>query len=268
MPRRRPKVFDFHCFAAAAGFAAVVMLCVLLLRSPAWAMPAKEATAASTVVATPVRQPVDANALTLAAMAVLEDWLRDRSDFFRLMHWNDPMESACLVGAGEVAMRARPLPEGTRLSPRMRVWVDIAVDGKPTRTVPVFFKVEAYRQVWIAQQDMAVGQPLVPDAFEHKQIDIAAEGVDPLADLPSLRRLRKPLLAGHVLAAAHVESVPTIARGDQVTLRTQHGQIAVEAQAEALQDGQPGQQVLVRIAQARSPVVARVVGAGVVELTQ
>lgn len=46
------------------------------------------------------------------------------------------------VARGSIEVRARPLEAGTALSRRMAIWVDVLVDGRPARSVPVAVEVD------------------------------------------------------------------------------------------------------------------------------
>lgn len=68
--------------------------------------------------------------------------------------------------------------------------------------------------------------------------------------------------------AARIEIVragPAVARGSFAAMEAHSGGVAVEARVEVLQDGQPGQQVRVRMATASTSILARVLASGRVE---
>jgi flagella basal body P-ring formation protein FlgA len=208
-------------------------------------------------------QHLDPALLNASGREALAAWLRPRAEQFELAPIDLPMLE---LPVGEVSLVSRALPPNESVSARMHVWVDVCIDGRPIRAVPVAFSVHAYRDAWVASHDVGIGQRLEGAGLQHRRIDIAPERAEPLPELPRDARLRKPLLAGQALTTAHVEQVPPVVRGSTVTLKSGMGTIGVEARAEALQDGRQGQWVWVRVASATGPVRARVVDAGVVEV--
>ncbi len=213
-------------------------------------------------------QMVDAQDVCRAAQEWLGDWLRLRSTEFKLA----PVcrETSWAVAPGRIELRPRPFADGQLPTKRMQVWMDIWTDGRFARSVAVAIDVQATQQGWAAREDLKAQQVLRLDQLEQRDIDITGLMTAPLLSLaePANLRLRKPLLTGQVLTVAHVESQPLVARGQRVTLRTQSGVISLVTLAEALQDGRPGQQVLVRVNDSARPVVAWVVGPNQVELKQ
>jgi flagella basal body P-ring formation protein FlgA len=148
----------------------------------------------------------------------------------------------------------------------VQVWVDVEVGAGFARALPVALDVRAYRQAWVARQDVPVGRSIDVGLLEQREVDIAALRGEPLVELPSRARLGRPLLAGQALTRAHVQELPAVARGSEITLRRRAGAVAIEARAEALQDGGEGQWVWVRVATSSGPLRARVVGASSVEV--
>ena len=208
-------------------------------------------------------QRVEPEQLIGTARDTLAAWLRPRVERFDLT----PLVLAAIeLPLGRISLVAREWPANQPFSARMQVWVEVGVDGREIRSVPVAFSVHAYRTAWVATRDVAAEQPIGGASLEQRLVDIAQERIEPMVEMPPGSRLRKPLLAGQALTARHVEVVPAIVRGSAVKLRSRLGAIGIEARAEALQDGRPGQLVWVRVASATGPIRARVVEAGVVEI--
>lgn len=197
------------------------------------------------------------------ASTVLSRWLEQRSDTYSIKVV-PAAEAARLPADAELV--ARPIAAGVRPAARMQLWVDVRVAGKPVRALPVAFEVHARRSAWVATRDLRVGETLDPAALVHETVDLAAVTSDLLAVLPRDARLRRPLLAGQAIAAGHIETMPAVQRGMPVTVQTRVGAIGVEARAEALQDGQAGAEVWIRLATATGPVRARVIGIATVEV--
>jgi flagella basal body P-ring formation protein FlgA len=110
-----------------------------------------------------------------------------------------------------------------------------------------------------------VGTRLPPGSLEQREVP--ARGAAPLSPNRPLRELRalRPLRPGEPLTAANAKPLAAVSRGDWVTLRSDSGALHLESRAEALQDGEIGQVVRVRVPRGSEALQARVVGAERVE---
>lgn len=133
------------------------------------------------------------------------------------------------VPAGSLQLRVRNLLLSAASSRRQAVWVDVWVEGRFVRSVPVAFEVTAQGAAAVA----AVRPRLVE--------------------------------AEMVLPAPRGGSAPLVRRGGWATLRASAGLVSLEGRVRVLEDGCAGQTVRVRSAGADGPVLARVSGPGVVE---
>ncbi|OWQ46391.1 flagella basal body P-ring formation protein FlgA [Roseateles noduli] len=169
----------------------------------------------------------------------------------------------------QLDLKARPDVDGGWPARRVAVPVELWTDGRHARTVTVPVKVELLGRAWVARDDVAARQTLTGDALDAVELDLAGQPTAPVATDAALDRLRlrRPLLKGQVLTAAHVETLPAVLRGQQVTVRSRAGAISLETIGEALQDGVPGKPVLIRMgSRAGGPLLARVVGPNQVQL--
>lgn len=175
---------------------------------------------------------------------------------------------------GPLEARVRPLPEGQSPAPRMQVWIELWRAGRFVRALPLRFAVTAPAPALLARRPLAAGsRPLAAD-FEVGQVDLAALGhrlpaagqADPWAALADGVRLRRALPAGAALDAFNSEPAPPVCNGDLVRLSLTAGPVALARPARALQDGLLGQRVAVRPPGATHSIMARVTGAGTVEV--
>lgn len=173
-------------------------------------------------------------------------------------------------------LQVRPL-SATRMSPRMLVWVDVFSGDRHVRAIPVRFEVAAFARLPVASHAMPAGAPVQADGMELREIDVtampglsalpggvrvdASAGAD--ADAPVLRRA---LQAGDVVSADSLLARPAVVRGEWASLVTRQGPLSLESRVEVLQDGQPGQIVRARPANATGVLSVRVVGRGQLEL--
>lgn len=166
-------------------------------------------------------------------------------------------------------LRARPPVDGAWPVRRIAVPVELWSDGQYVRTAMVPVRVKLLGTAWVAREDVSPRRTVDRDTFDAVEIDLAGLVAPPLPVDAAFEvlRLRRAVLKGQVLTAAHVESRPAVSRGNRVTVRSRAGAISLQASAEALQDGRPGEQVLVRMGgRAGASLLARVVGPNQVQL--
>jgi flagella basal body P-ring formation protein FlgA len=225
-----------------------------------------EWTGASAVRVERASQWVPADEVCRAAQSALTDWLGTSRGSAQVSP--DCGDVAWAVPPGRVELKPHAIAEGQPVARRMQLPVDIWTDGAFARSVPVTMRVRWVGRAWVARRDVRAQQRLDDDVLDLKETELAGLPAAPLAaDQPtSGLRLRRPLLAGQVLTAAHVEPELSVSRGQRVRLLSRSGAITLETTAEALQDGHPGQQVLVRVPSASAPVSAWVIGLNQVEL--
>ena len=209
-------------------------------------------------------QEVPAARIEQAAQAALNEWLQPRAS----RYGTEVLALArdLQLPAGQVELKARPLAANGEPTPRMVVWMDVAVDGRFVRAVPVSFNVEAYREAWVAPAGVARGVPLAPGMVERREVDATSRSVAALpSEIAGNWSTTKAIKEGEPLTARNVAPAPLVARGEWVALHLKSGLVQLEGRAQALQDGQLGQVVQVRSANGASPVAARIVAPGKVE---
>lgn len=168
--------------------------------------------------------------------------------------------------AGE-SMRARRVQWTGLPAKRMTVWMDIVSRAQVVRAIPVEIEVRAYVNGWEASADIRPGAATLNDAsLKRGQVDVAALGAAPWREALDGYRLRKPLLAGQILTAAHMERLTAVTRGQLVDVKAGDGDLRIDVQARALQDGQVGDLIRVRLARSSAAVTGRVTAASAVEV--
>jgi flagella basal body P-ring formation protein FlgA len=170
---------------------------------------------------------------------------------------------------GEVTLLRRPLQKA-RVRRRTTVDVDILVDGVYYQTVPVPLNVRLLRQALVARHDLNKGQVLGCADTEVRELDVAALASAPLVDdcANQKRRLRRGVRAGDAILLSELESVPAVSEGERIKLELSDGAIQLEMTAMALNNGQIGQAIAVRIVASERPLLATVVGPGVAQLKE
>lgn len=174
-------------------------------------------------------------------------------------------EPALTLPRGAMALQAR-VPEGAALARRMVVNVEVRVDARHHRTVPVWFAVQAWRPVWVARSALAPGQLAGEDGFTAQPREVTAMASPPLQANQPLEglRLRSAMTAGAVLTAAQVEARPAVARHQAVKVRVSAGPVELQLMGKALNDGRIGELVRVLNPSSNESFAARVVADGLV----
>lgn len=218
-----------------------------------------------TVVIERGQQQVLAADMDAAARSALADWLTKRVDRFEI----GPMLSTVAevsVPAGALTLTVRQL--GSQVVPvgRVTVWLELRVDDRLARLVPVVLQVQSFSRAWIARLDLAANSLIEHDYFEQRELALRLPYREVATALPGQARLSRGLRAGEALTTADMVALRAVNRGDMVAAQMRRGAVTVRTQGEALQDGQTGQRVLVRLSAAAAPVLAQVLEPGLVEV--
>ncbi|MEM5421260.1 flagellar basal body P-ring formation chaperone FlgA [Paraburkholderia ferrariae] len=209
-------------------------------------------------------QQVGSDELLHCATASLVDSLNTAYRNIRLTPLDAP--AALALPVGRIDYRARPMDAPRPLPRRMAQWVDISVDGRLYRSVPVTFEIHAQTEALVAGRELTHDEPLAADAASVHDVDAAGvkDKLLPADALAAGLHVRRELPAGTALTWADVGTPPAVARGDWVTLRVGAGAVRIEERVQALEDGQLGAAVHVKSAAGVS-LSARVIGSGMVE---
>lgn len=201
------------------------------------------------------------------ALIALQQWLQPRTTRFSAQSAR-PIQEIDLP-PGYVKLTARPLPANAQPTSHMVVWVDLAVDGAFIRTVPVSFQVEAYRDAWVTSTSAGPGALLSAHMLQARELAVTAQPMALLAPTGAAeatgRQSARRLHPGEPLTEDNTRKLATVARGEMVELRFKAGAVQLEGRAEALQEGETGEVVRVRMTGASMPVQARVLERGRVE---
>lgn len=203
----------------------------------------------------------------------LRAWLAQRSTRAQITPERSPQD--IIAPFGRSTLRMRPIPPDAPIARRMAVWVDLWVDDRFVRTVPVHFEVEAHGPAYAANDALPAGARIGPGMLAVREVELSGRAVPPLAVArtplagdAALGQLRVPLQPGQVISQRELQPAPDVVRGDWVALRLRAGGVELESRVEALQNGRLGQMVSVKPGNASAPIMARVVGPGQVEVNQ
>ncbi len=211
-------------------------------------------------------QIVSQDELDALARGELDAWLTKRSES-HVVELVAPI-APVMVPPGRVTLSVRALPHVPTPTARAALWIDVSVAGRYQRSVSIDYRVHAFRTAWVAVEELERGQDVDAARVTRGQVDAATLSGALWTDSPERLRMRRAVHRGEPLTMLDVELRPYVVRGERVEVFSRVGELSIEAQAEALQDGKAGQDVLVRIASSRSPVTARVLKPGLVEIRQ
>jgi flagella basal body P-ring formation protein FlgA len=230
-----------------------------------------EWTGASTAAVQRAASEVSGERLASVARESLREWLAARSTRADIDLTSVPRNVA--VPAGELSVKARPIPGDQPIARRASVWLDLWVDGRFVRTVPVGFEVAAFGPAYVALDDVPAGAPLQVAPVEVREVELSGRSANVLpvrlsgSPQVGVEQLTRVVAAGRILSTHDVQVRPAVVRGDWVALRIHAGGMELESRAEALQNGRAGQTVIVKPHGASGTLEARVLGPGRVELT-
>jgi flagellar basal body P-ring formation protein FlgA len=212
-------------------------------------------------------QRLGSQPLEEVARTALQQWLQPRTSRFSVETARAVQEVS--LPPGKVAITARALPANAQPTSHMVVWVDVSVDGAFIRAVPVNFQVEAFREAWVVSDTIAAGTPLTGHLLKARELPVMARPVALVApkgtreggSIQSVRRLHP----GEPVTEENTQKLAAVRRGDMVSLQFRAGPVQLEGRAKALQEGEIGELVRVRMTGAAVPVHARVIEPGRVE---
>lgn len=141
-----------------------------------------------------------------------------------------------------------PLRTAT-LTSRMCVTVQAWKGPILVGTGPACFGVVAMSAVLAAKYDIARGAAVRESDYEQIEVDMLRNrgAFREVSDDLAGRRLRVSLKKGQVLMRSSLESMPQVAKNQEISLRVVSGNISVETRAVALVDGEQGRVIPVRL---------------------
>jgi flagella basal body P-ring formation protein FlgA len=148
----------------------------------------------------------------------------------------------------------------------MCVWVDVLADDARFKTIPVWFKVEAYRRVLVAKAASPAGAAYDASFFAAELRDTAVLPGPALAPEDDTRgmRLKRALVPGDAVLRSDLEPMPFVVRSQDLTVKILTGAILIEAPGVALSDGRLGSTIRVQNPSSKEIYRAKIVDQGVV----
>jgi flagella basal body P-ring formation protein FlgA len=162
------------------------------------------------------------------------------------------------IGTSQIVARIEQGP----VRARMKVWLDIAVDGHYYASIPVVFAVSWLRSALILNRAHKGKSALAADALSAGEVDAALVGGELVKDAQQLRdkRLRHDMDAGAALRLADIEDKPPVEAGSKVDVFAHVGRIVVQTKAVAQRDGFVGQRIGARLPKTQELLMVEVIG--------
>ncbi|HEX2866347.1 MAG TPA: flagellar basal body P-ring formation chaperone FlgA [Ignavibacteriales bacterium] len=115
--------------------------------------------------------------------------------------------------------------------------------GNQTSRSFVSLKISLYRKLLVAKNQVKPGTDLRAEDFELKTVDEASLRGMPVSRVEALKGCRARLMIrqGEVLTEEKLQAIPLIKRGDRVAAVMIKGNVEISMDAEARQDGSPGE---------------------------
>ena len=175
------------------------------------------------------------------------------------------MGDLLLDRAGQVEYRVRPLSSRPFRGPSV-VRVDVVQGEEVVKAITLTVDTRIYRPVLVTSRALRRGTPLDGDMLELIERDISKLRHGHYSDLSELEGMqtRRPVGYGDVLTERHVQPVPIIHRGDEVSLTVVSANMQLSVRGTALQDGGLGSRIRVKNADSGKVVSGVIVDAGTV----
>ena len=211
-------------------------------------------------------QKIEAERITEAVRRALAEGAEFQSGVTRLQRLDLPGEVS--VAAGKAELRVTYNKQQNLLAP-FTVIVEIAVDGRAVKRLPLTAQLEVHARIAVAARALAANERLNPEAdvrFEVRRL--AGRLSDYLTDVRSLRgkSLRRPAAAGEQLMAEMFFNDILVRRGDEVRIVAEGARVAVTTRGEAQAAGRLGERIQVKNLQTKALLQAEVIDEGVVKV--
>ncbi|MBI5699508.1 flagellar basal body P-ring formation protein FlgA [Candidatus Saganbacteria bacterium] len=156
----------------------------------------------------------------------------------------------------------------TRVTPRMTLPIAVIKDGEEIERGAVTARIEVFHEVVTAGRKLLKNQRLQPEDIIMQKMEVSLYPDKYFVDKNRvIGKISTTLVPqGAMLLSWMVKAQPVVARGETVRIINRSEGLLVEAQGEALQDGQIGDLIKVRRKNVKQSFEAQVIGAGAVEV--
>ncbi|NRA94617.1 MAG: flagellar basal body P-ring formation protein FlgA [Planctomycetes bacterium] len=150
----------------------------------------------------------------------------------------------------------------------VKLRVRAVVDGKPGASVPVSLVVKRRHKVLVVARRVPAGRPLSSEDVKVEERMADGTSPDALTEMSALHGLitRRALTPGKLISSRDLKGRPVVFRNDPVTVRVLSGALAVTGTGRAMEEGAPGEVIIVRTGNRGRTVHAVVIDSGTVEV--
>lgn len=212
-------------------------------------------------------QKIDGTKVASFATAALTQWLKERADFVKLDVIGDVASVSVPVGGYDLQLSRISTPQILRK--KMMLMVDILVNARVSKSIPVRFNVVATRKVWAAKKTLPKGIAISEDDVEPKELDLLTRSNNMIESLDFFKRsvrTKAKIPKGGIVEVSNTEIVPDVLKGDIATLVLRDGLVNLESKVEVMQDGFIGQTIKVKPINVKDILQVRVLSGNKVEL--
>lgn len=155
-----------------------------------------------------------------------------------------------------------------RLVGLVKLRVRAVVDGTPGASVPVHLVVKRRHNVLVVARRVPAGRPLSSEDVKVEERMADGTAADALTEMSALRGLitRRALTPGKLISRRDLKGRPIVFRNDPVTVRVLSGALAVTGTGRAMEEGAPGEVIIVRTGHGGRTVHAVVIDSQTVEV--
>ncbi|MBT4502181.1 MAG: flagellar basal body P-ring formation protein FlgA [Gemmatimonadetes bacterium] len=152
-----------------------------------------------------------------------------------------------LEADGDVAVQVRRLSSRPLRGPVV-LKVGVMVGGRIQKEMSITADIRHFGQVLVADIGLRRGEELASEAVVLAERDITKNRDGFFTDPSELEelRMRRAIRPGNVLTRRHVEPVPVVQRGEEITLLAGSAHLQISLPGEAMQDGGIGERIRVR----------------------
>lgn len=178
------------------------------------------------------------------------------------------MPDNLLAPLGEARLEAERLPI-TQYLGTTTIRVNVILDGKPYKSVPVVLRLNVVKEVVVATRTIIKGQVVTSDAVAPELRQLSALEMNPVTDPAAVvgKVAARTIREGALISADAIEEPPLIKRGDIIQIVVRLGGVSVTTAGEALEDGKLKDLIRVKNLESGRQVEAVVVDAKIVEVS-
>lgn len=172
-----------------------------------------------------------------------------------------------IVPVGQLELRVKPGPRAIGRG-RHYVPVEILIDGQAYRVVTVPVLIRMIAKVPVSSRAIARNELLDPSntAWEEREVTLLPDDIV-IGELASTWMASAPIPQGVVLRRQWLSEPPVIKSGNEVEVVVTSGAVRVTDKGIAIQDGQIGDKIKVRLQRGSQEIRATVKGPGMTEIS-